>query len=68
VRLDDLPTPVRKILPRQAQYIYLEAFNTAYERYGAAREPIAHRIAWAAVKRRYIHITGGVWVPRSKHP
>ncbi len=31
-----------------------------------AREPIAHRIAWAAVKRRYARVPGGVWVPRSK--
>lgn len=63
----DLPTPLRKVLPSHAQDIYRAAFNDAYEHYGADREPIAHRVAWAAVKRRYVHVTGGVWVPRSKH-
>ncbi len=62
----DLPAPVRKVLPRHAQEIYRAAFNDAYEHYGAAREATAHRIAWAAVKRRYAHVASGVWVPRSK--
>ncbi len=59
-----LPERVRKNLPRHAQDIYRAAFNDAYERYGPDREAIAHRIAWAAVKRRYIQRAAGMWVAR----
>jgi cation transport regulator len=62
----DLPAPVRKHLPQHAQDIYRAAFNDAYARYGAAREAIAHRIAWAAVKRRYIQRAAGFWEPRNR--
>ena len=64
----DLPAPLRKVLPHHAQDIYRAAFNDAYAHYGAAREEVAHRVAWAAVKKHYVHLTGSVWVPRSKHP
>lgn len=59
-----LPEPVRAHLPAHAQDIYREAFNHAYERYGAADEGRVHRIAWAAVKRAYEKI-GAQWVPRA---
>ena len=35
---DDLPAPVRRVLPRHAQDIYRAAFNDAFVRYGAKRE------------------------------
>jgi cation transport regulator len=60
----DLPATLRKRLPRHAQDIYRAAFNDAFARYGADREAIAHRIAWAAVKRRYVQLSAGVWTPR----
>ncbi len=60
----DLPERVRHSLPHHAQDIYRAAFNDAYERYGPAREATAHRIAWAAVKRRYLHRAAGFWVAR----
>ena len=54
---EDLPPSVRNHLPQHAQDIYRAAFNNAWLRYAdrgpAGQEPIAHRIAWAAVKRRY---------------
>jgi cation transport regulator len=60
---EDLPPSVRHHLPPHAQDIYRAAFNNAYERYAArGREDIAHRIAWAAVKRQY-HKVGDEWVP-----
>jgi cation transport regulator len=62
----DLTAPIRRVLPRHAQDIYRGAFNNAYERYGASREPVANRIAWTAVKCRYVHARAGVWVPRSR--
>ncbi|MCW5774690.1 MAG: ChaB family protein [Rhodospirillaceae bacterium] len=62
---DDLPPPVRHVLPAHAQDIYRQAFNNAWARYAGAeteREPHCHRIAWGAVKRWY-RKEGGVWVP-----
>jgi cation transport regulator len=61
---EDLPAPVRRHLPERAQEIYRGAFNHAWESYAIAptREEIAHRVAWAAVKRRYRKV-GADWVP-----
>ena len=60
----DLPFPVRKHLPSHAQTIYREAFNHAFASYADDRrqEEIAHRTAWAAVKRSYVKL-GDAWVP-----
>jgi cation transport regulator len=61
-----LPDPIRRHLPGDAQNIYRAAFNAAFARYGSAREATAHRIAWAAVKRRYVRRGVGVWSLRRK--
>jgi cation transport regulator len=65
--VEDLPPGVRGHLPQHAQEIYLAAFNNAWAEYGGdpRREEIAHRVAWAAVKRLYIKI-GDRWVPRDR--
>lgn len=63
----DLPPSVRGHLPIHAQDIYREAFNHAWTRYaseGERRDEIAHRIAWAAVKKSYRKL-GGVWVEKT---
>lgn len=62
--IDDLPPSVRSHLPVHAQEIYRGAFNSAWQSYEGAldeREERAHRIAWAAVKRRY-HKDGDHWI------
>lgn len=59
--MQDLPESVRDNLPKHAQEIYLEAFNSAWDQYdqpeerrdGADRDETAHKIAWSAVKRVY---------------
>ena len=55
---DDLPASTRN----HAQDIFREAFNHAWRTYGARepqrREEIAHRVAWAAVKKRYRKVGG----------
>ncbi len=64
--IEDLPPPVQAHLPRHAQEIYLGAFNNAWIEYaarGPTREVTAHRVAWAAVKRKY-RKSGDQWVPR----
>lgn len=62
---DDLPPSVRNHLPDHAQAIYREAFNHAWEQYAIdpRGEEIAHRVAWAAVKKGYLKI-GAEWLPR----
>ncbi|HNB26174.1 MAG TPA: ChaB family protein [Alphaproteobacteria bacterium] len=65
-RNEDLPPRVRRALPEHAQDIYRATFNSAWERYDGRRfggEAIAHRVAWAAVKRRYRKL-GGIWLPK----
>ena len=66
--VEDLPPPVRAHLPAHAQEIYLSAFNNAWTEYaarGLARENIAHRVAWGAVKRKY-EKSGDQWIPRER--
>ncbi|HMN38766.1 MAG TPA: ChaB family protein [Hyphomicrobium sp.] len=62
-----LPASIRKNLPQHAQDIFRSAFNSAWESYGSKtpdrREEIAHRVAWAAVKKRYQKV-GNAWVER----
>jgi cation transport regulator len=59
----ELPDGVRQHLPGPAQTIYREAFNHAWVTYAGdpRQEEIAHRVAWAAVKRKYQKI-GKDWV------
>jgi cation transport regulator len=65
--IEDLPPGVRHALPEHAQSIYRQAFNHAWERYrdNYEREAIAHRIAWAAVKRTYRKV-GSDWTPKEQ--
>ena len=61
----DLPVPVRNHLPEHGQDIFREAFNHAWQEYAGdpRQEEIAHRVAWAAVKRVFVKV-GAVWVRR----
>ena len=63
---NDLPLRIRHTLPAHAQDIFRSAFNAAWMRYGSREggdpEEIAHKVAWAAVKRRYRKAMGR-WVP-----
>ena len=49
-RTSELPDSVRDNLPKHAQGIYKEAFNSAWDDLDHD-EPRAHRVAWGAVKR-----------------
>jgi cation transport regulator len=55
---EDLPASVRHHLPQHAQDIYREAFNHSFASHSGERrqEEIAHRTAWAAVKRSYVKV------------
>ena len=68
-RISELPEPVRDHLPKHAQEIYKEAFNSAWDEYkdpderrgDASREETAHKVAWAAVKHDYEKGDDGDW-------
>jgi cation transport regulator len=68
-KLADLPDSVKDNLPGHAQEIYKEAYNSAWDEYAdaedrrgdASREETAHRVAWAAVKKKY-EKQGDKWV------
>jgi cation transport regulator len=65
----DLPDSVTNHTPPHAQDIYREAFNHAHEEYkssskrkgGAGLEETAHKVAWAAVKKKYKKGEDGNW-------
>lgn len=68
-RISDLPDSVRDNVPRHAQEIYKEAYNSAWDQYAdpddrrgdASREETAHRVAWSAVKEKYAKGEDGNW-------
>lgn len=67
--LSDLPDAVREHLPEHAQEIYRGAFNSAWDAYAdrderrgdESREEAAHKVAWAAVKKKYRKGGDGNW-------
>ncbi|MFC5435583.1 putative cation transport regulator ChaB [Rhodanobacter umsongensis] len=67
--ISDLPDSVRGHVPKHAQEIYKEAFNNAWEEYAdkderrgdESREEAAHKVAWAAVKKKYRKGDDGDW-------
>jgi cation transport regulator len=70
--ITELPTSVRNVLPKHAQDIYKEAFNSAFDEYkdpkdrrdDADREEVAHRVAWNAVKSKYAKGNDSKWHPK----
>ncbi|WP_262690153.1 putative cation transport regulator ChaB [Kordiimonas aestuarii] len=66
--VQELPDQVKDNLPKHAQEIYKEAFNSAWDDYkdpddrrgDASREEVSHKVAWAAVKEKY-EKTDGNW-------
>ena len=69
--LRDLPENVRHVLPLHAQEIYLAAFNSAFDEYEEpkkrasteTREEVSHKVAWSAVKKKYVKDKDG-WKER----
>lgn len=68
-KISDLPDSVTDNVPKHAQEIYKEAYNSAWDQYDdpedrrgdASREETAHRVAWAAVKKSW-EKKDGRWV------
>lgn len=68
----ELPDSVRDNLPQPAQEIFKDAYNNAWDEYAdpkdrrgdASREETAFRVAWAAVKKKYVKNDDGRWVSK----
>mgnify|MGYP000844825235 CR=1 FL=1 len=69
----ELPDSVRHVLPAHAQTIYQKAFNSAWDQYkdkderrgDESREEVAHKVAWAAVKKEYAKGDDDKWHPKN---
>lgn len=67
--LDDLPDPVKNVLPPKAQRIFFEAYNSANEEYknpekrrgNESLEEVSMKVAWNAVKNKYQKGDDGKW-------
>jgi len=70
--INELPKQVKNNLPKHAQEIYKEAYNSAWEEYkdpkdrkdDSSREEVAHKVAWAAVKNVYEKNNKENWVKK----
>jgi cation transport regulator len=59
--IQELPDSVKSSLPKHAQEIYKEAYNSAWDDFSdpedrrgdQSREEVASKIAWSAVKQSY---------------
>jgi cation transport regulator len=70
-----LPVTIRETLPAQAQQIYMDAYNEAWElqpaggHHGLSPESIAHQIAWDALNQEYVHdVKRGKWYRKDEVP
>ncbi|PLY11534.1 MAG: cation transport regulator ChaB [Arcobacter sp.] len=70
--INELPKQAKNNLPKHAQEIYKEAYNSAWEEYkdpkdrkdDSSREEVAHKVAWAAVKNVYEKNNKENWVKK----
>ena len=53
-----LPSSVKNTLPKEAQRIYMAAFNFSFKKYNAWDEGERAQYAWGAVKRRFKQVDG----------
>ena len=70
--INDLPDNVTNVLPKHAQEIFKEAFNSAYDEYkdpedrrgDDSQEDVARKVAWNAVKQKYEKGADDKWHPK----
>jgi len=60
-KIGELPDRIKENLPKDAQKIFKEVYNHAWNQYSdpdkrrgdASQEEAANRVAWSAVKKKY---------------
>jgi cation transport regulator len=72
-KIEDLPEPLKNALPKDAQEIYLAAYQENWQEYDAeqggemGREGVAHRDAMQAVMQKFrLDQENGKWYRRDK--
>jgi cation transport regulator ChaB len=72
---NELPIAVRKVLPQDAQLLYLRGYQEGWDDYDASqagdldRRSIAHRQGWALVEHEFVcHQGTGKWYHRGQEP
>jgi cation transport regulator ChaB len=71
-----LPLALQETMPEEAKKIYVESYNESWQSYDAnehtgmqGRETVAHRDAWSAVKREFVHDEKrGIWYRHGEAP
>lgn len=73
--IEELPSTVKDVLPKEAQEIYLEAFNKSWESYEDAewndmsQDAVANRDGWTAVRREFVKDEEtGEWFAEAEAP
>lgn len=69
--ISELPRELRDSLPPEAQDLYLEVYNTAWQNYeeregvedNGDRETVSHNAAWDEVQKEFVR-QGNAWEPR----
>jgi cation transport regulator ChaB len=72
---DDLPATLTHVLPDDAQKVYLETYNRAWDDYDQettddmSRHSVAHRQAWATIEQVFErHPNSGNWQRKDEQP
>jgi cation transport regulator len=71
-KISELPDGVKSNLPKDAQKIFKETFNNAWDHYkddkkrkgDADREEVAFKVAWSSVKEVYKKNSKGDWIKK----
>lgn len=72
--IEDIPDTLREALPEEAQKLYLDAYQGAWEGYDEKmggemdRDSVAHRQGMYAVHQEYVQHDDGKWYPNDEVP
>jgi cation transport regulator len=72
--VEDIPETLQDVLPEEAQQIYLEVYQEAWDDYTEgeggelSRDGVAHRQAMHAVRQEFVQSKDGQWYRRGEEP
>lgn len=71
---EDLPETLQDVLPEEAQKLYLEVYQEAWDSYEEeeggelSRDGVSHRQAMHAVRSNFVQAKDGKWYPKEEAP
>lgn len=72
--VEDIPETLQDVLPEEAQQIYLETYQEAWDEYEEgeggelSRDGVAHRQAMHAVRQDFVQSKDGKWYRQGEEP